>query len=132
MPLVVDASALYGAAVEEPRRALVVRRRIAAEDCHAPHLIDAELGSALRRRVLRGELAVSDAEAALADSASLINERHEMTGSLAADAWSLRDTLSFYDALYVALAAALCAPLLTADARLAAAPGLPCAVDVLT
>jgi len=39
--------------------------------------------------------------------------------------------MSYYDALYAALAAALGHPLLTADARLARAPGLPCAVELV-
>ena len=37
--------------------------------------------------------------------------------------WELRHSVGAYDALYVALAVALDAPLLTADGRLAAAPG---------
>jgi len=56
---------------------------------------------------------------------------HDHGGSLAAVAWALRDNLSFYDALYVALAAALDAPLITADARLASAPHLPCVTEVV-
>ena len=39
--------------------------------------------------------------------------------------------MTFYDALYVALAAALDVPLLTADARLARATGLPCQVELV-
>ena len=46
-------------------------------------------------------------------------------------AWTLRDNVTYYDALYVALAARLGYPLLTADARLARAPGLPCAVELI-
>ena len=46
-------------------------------------------------------------------------------------AWALRDNVTYYDALYVALAARLGYPLLTADARLARAPGLPCAVELV-
>jgi predicted nucleic acid-binding protein len=51
---------------------------------------------------------------------------------LLARCWELRDNLSVYDAAYVALAEALGTPLLTADARLAKAPGLKCAVEVLS
>lgn len=42
--------------------------------------------------------------------------------------WALRDNVSAYDATYVALAEALDCPLLTADARLANAPGVRCVV----
>lgn len=40
------------------------------------------------------------------------------------DAWGLRHNLNSYDSLYVALARRLDCPLITADRRLAAAPGL--------
>ena len=53
------------------------------------------------------------------------------TGPSRAGAWALRDNVTYYDALYVALAARLGYPLLTADARLARAPGLPCAVELV-
>jgi predicted nucleic acid-binding protein len=52
-------------------------------------------------------------------------------GPLAPTGWSLRHDFSYYDALYVALAARLRAPLLTADERLANAPGLPCEVELI-
>ena len=42
---------------------------------------------------------------------------------LLARAWDLRDTLTVYDGVYVALAELLDAPLVTSDARLAAATG---------
>jgi len=46
--------------------------------------------------------------------------------------WELRNGLTVYDAAYVALAEALGAPLVTADARLARAPGVRCRVEVLS
>ena len=109
--------------------AVELRRRLASEVCHAPHLIDAEVGNVLRRHVLRGALAAADAEALLHLSGPLIDHRHQMTGALAGAAWALRQNASFYDALYAALAAALALPLLTADGRLANAPGLGCPVE---
>lgn len=45
--------------------------------------------------------------------------------------WELRDNLSAYDATYVAVAEALESPLLTADGRLARAPGPRCTITVL-
>jgi predicted nucleic acid-binding protein len=49
--VVVDASALVTALVGRSAGARALRRRLAAEVCHAPHLIDAEVGNVLRRRV---------------------------------------------------------------------------------
>ena len=65
-----------------------------------------------------------------ARSACSVGERYPH-GPLATAAWALRDNVTYYDALYVALAARLGYPLLTADARLARAPGLPCAVELI-
>lgn len=45
--------------------------------------------------------------------------------------WELRHNLTAYDGCYVALAEAVECPLLTADRRVANAPGLRCGVEVL-
>ena len=131
MTLVLDASALAWAVTATTPTASTLRRRLAAEACHAPHLIDAEVGNVLRRRVLRGELTAADGEILLAAATPLVDHRYEMIGPLARAAWRLRENLTFYDALYAALAEALEAPLLTCDNRLGKAPGLPCAVELV-
>ena len=131
MPLVIDASGMIFALLGRSDQAVALRRRLAAEVCHAPHLIDAEVGNVLRRHVLRGSLPAADAEILLRFGAPLVDHRHQMTGTLARAAWALRQNLSFYDALYIALAAALGAPLVTADQRLPGAPGLGCVVEHL-
>jgi predicted nucleic acid-binding protein len=46
-------------------------------------------------------------------------------------AWQLRENVSFYDALYVALAEELEVPLLTRDRRLARAPGMAGTVELI-
>jgi predicted nucleic acid-binding protein len=127
--LVLDASAMAVALLGRSPSAAALRRRLASETCHAPHLIDAEVGNVLRRHVLRGDLARADAETLVHLSEPLIDHRHQMTGVLARAAWALHHNVSFYDGLYAALAAALTVPLLTADGRLARAPGLGCAVE---
>jgi predicted nucleic acid-binding protein len=131
MTLVVDASALVLATTEDTREAETLRARLTRDSCHAPHLIDAEYGNVLRRKVLRAEISVALAETLLELAPWLIDQRHDHRGPLGRTAWTLRANLTFYDALYVALAGALDAVLVTADARLAAAPHLPCAVDVV-
>lgn len=128
---VIDASAVAMALLSRSQEATSLRRLLVTGICHAPHLIDAEAGNVLRRRVLRGELAAKDAEALLCTIESLIDHRHQMTGALAAAAWALRHNVTFYDGLYVALATALAAPLVTADARLAGAPQLGCRVQMV-
>jgi len=95
----------------------------------APHLIDAEIGHALRRHVKGGRLDAGAAGEALWEINELPIERieHEL---LVHVAWDLRDNLSFYDGLYVALALMLEEPLLTFDARLARA-GLNLPIELL-
>jgi predicted nucleic acid-binding protein len=60
-----------------------------------------------------------------------VDNRYPATGPLADAAWQLRGDITYYDALYVALAAGLGAPLVTMDARLSRAPGLTCAIEVV-
>lgn len=129
MAVVLDASALGIALLDRSDAAEELRRRLRDDVCHAPHLVDAEIGSVLRGRVLRGALPAGKAEWLLLSAAPLVDHRHEMTGELARAAWALRENVSFYDGLYVALAAALGVPLLTADQRLRRAPALPCAIE---
>ena len=91
MPVVVDASALAAAVLARSASAVALRRRLGGDVCHAPHLIDAELGSVLRRRVQRDELAARAGMTLLAAGGVLVDHRHEMTGTLAAAAWRLRE-----------------------------------------
>jgi predicted nucleic acid-binding protein len=90
---------------------------------HAPHLIDVEAAQALRRYVREGELDDGTARAALEDLRSLDLERHAHE-PLLDRVWALRENLTAYDAVYVALAEALDAILLTCDGKLARAPGI--------
>lgn len=126
--IVVDASALLEVLVGRPDPALPVRLA-EADVLHAPHLLDTEVLHALRRLVGSGRLALAEAEDARRHLAALAIDRyphHPLTDRV----WSLRGNLSAYDATYVALAAELGATLVTADARLAAATGLPAPVEL--
>jgi predicted nucleic acid-binding protein len=124
--VVIDASVLVDALLV----AGPARSRLANDNLQAPELIDAELLSVLLRLVLANTVQDSHALQALATADRLGLRRHQMR-SLWPRAWELRTNLSAYDALYVALAEQLNAPLLTADARLARAPGLRCLVEVV-
>jgi predicted nucleic acid-binding protein len=96
----------------------------------APHLVDAEVGHVLRSEVRAGEISARRARAVLTDFLEMRLQR--VSHHLLADrAWELRENLSFYDGLYVALAEALEAPLITLDKRIASAPGLRAEVEVV-
>lgn len=118
---VVDASVIVEL-VRTGERTLAVEERLAAEEhtLWAPHLIDPEVGHALRREVRLKWLDAAVAEDALCELNDLPLRRVEHE-SLIRFAWDLRDNFSFYDALYVSLALILDEPLLTFDARLARA-----------
>ncbi|MEX2457758.1 MAG: type II toxin-antitoxin system VapC family toxin [Actinomycetota bacterium] len=91
----------------------------AGELC-APHLLDAEVLSAIRGLVLGARARRSEAEAMLADFLDLKLTRYPH-GPLFASAWSLRKAITAYDALYVGLAQALDVPMVTTDRALARA-----------
>ncbi|WP_142098514.1 type II toxin-antitoxin system VapC family toxin [Pseudonocardia cypriaca] len=128
--VVLDASATVTVLVERTNEAHELRECLGRLGRHAPHLVDAEVGSVLRRRVGAGMLPAELAEGALRALDTLVVQRYPH-GPLAPTVWGLRHNFSYYDALYVALAARLRAPLLTADKRLANAPGLPCEVELI-
>lgn len=128
---VVDASALVFALAGKTTIAGTLRDRLPAMRRHAPHLIDAEVGNVLRRHEQAGHISTQEAETALRVAGLLVDDRYPHVGALARRAWSLRHNLNFYDALYVALASYLDIPLLTADARLSRAPGLPCRIELV-
>jgi predicted nucleic acid-binding protein len=95
-----------------------------------PTLIDAEAGQALRRRVWRQKMSQEAAEKALAYLARVQLQRVSHA-ALVERAWQLRENVTFYDALYVALAEELGVPLLTLDRHLARAPGLAGKVELI-
>jgi predicted nucleic acid-binding protein len=123
--VVIVAIAEKSAAAEE------LASRLADHECHAPHLIDAEMGNVLRRRSLAGAISAETAETGVRLMESIVGERYPHAGPLALAAWRLRGAIAFYDALYVALARRLDVPLLTAEARLSRAPALPCKIEVV-
>lgn len=96
----------------------------------APELIDVEYVSAMRRLVNHGEVSPERARDFVAAwlRAPVLRSRH---APLVFRAWELRDTISAYDAFYVALAEKLKAPLITADRRLARAAAPYCEVITL-
>ncbi len=109
-----------------------IARRIAdpAVALHVPHLADVEVAQALRRYVRSGGLDDTAAAEAIEDLRSLDLERHPHE-PLLDRVWALRDGLTAYDAVYVALAEALGATLVTCDGKLARAPGMAVLVELV-
>jgi len=124
--IVVDASAAVSALLN----AGPARQALAEEQMHVPHLIDPEVANALRRGVAASLIEPGDAWTALDRWRRLGMSRYAVF-HLFERVWKLRESLSAYDASYVALAESLDCALLTADVRLGRAPGLRCAVTVV-
>jgi len=129
--LVVDASVLATALGDDGSDGDLARARLRDQQLAAPELIDVEIASVLRRQLSAGRLDARRARLALDDLVDLPMQRAPHL-SLLARCWDLRDNLTIYDAAYVALAEALGTTLLTADTRLANAPGVMCPVEVLS
>jgi predicted nucleic acid-binding protein len=127
--IVVDASVVgHWLLTDQP--SLLPTRLDADVELAAPHLIDAEVAHAIRRHVLRGLISLDRAEIALQDLMMLPVERYPHT-RLLRRAFALRDNATIYDALYLALAEALDAPLLTRDKALKAVPGIEISIEVV-
>lgn len=129
--IVVDASALLE----------VLLRRPAADDVeswlsrpdqtiHAPHLIDVEVTHVIRRFAMQGKIDGQRGRTLLADFSLMLIERYPHD-PLLFRAWELRNNFSAYDAMYIALAEVLNAPLITCDRRLANAGGHAARVEVM-
>jgi predicted nucleic acid-binding protein len=129
--IVVDASVLAPALGDDGDDGDRARQRLSRESLAAPELIDLEVTSVLRQLFLGGRLLGRRAELAMSDLGALPLRRVSHR-PLLSRCWSLRENLTVYDASYVALAEQLETILVTADARLSRAPGIRCAVEVMT
>ena len=128
--LVVDASVLAVALLDDGPDGDLVRHRLRGEQLAAPALIDLEVASVWRGLSRGGHLDARRVALALDDLRDLPIQRVEHT-SLLVRCWELRDNLTIYDAAYVALAEALEAPLVTGDRRFARSTGPRCVIEVV-
>jgi predicted nucleic acid-binding protein len=128
--LIVDASCLYEVVVDA-LHAEPIRTRLAQDQDHAaPHIIDVEVMSLIRRDRMLDRLDATAAGQAIQDLRDWPGERFGHRGLLER-AWELHENVRAWDAMYVALAEALDATLLTFDRRLAQIPGLECQIEVV-
>jgi predicted nucleic acid-binding protein len=118
--MVVDASALLEVLLRTSAATPVERYLFAQARgaLHAPHLLDLEVAQVLRRYAAAGEIDGERGSTALADLADFPIRRYPHD-FLLRRVWHLRHNFTAYDAVYVALAEVLEAPLLTRDHRLA-------------
>ena len=129
--IVVDASALLEFLLQTSLGARVEARLFReGDELHAPHLLDVEIVQGLRRLARTGEVSSVRADEAIADLTDLDLHRHPHF-DLLGRAWKLRDNLSAYDAMYVALAEAIEATMVTCDGPLARAPGHRARIEVI-
>lgn len=129
--IVVDASVLAPALADDGEDGDRARQRFRGEHLAAPELVDLEVSSVLRRLLLAGRLPLRRAELAMSDLLALPLRRVSHR-ALVARCWELRENLTVYDASYVALAEQLETILVTADTRLAGAPGPRCKMELMT
>src|SRR3974390_991147 len=121
--IVVDASAALEALLRTPAARAVEKRLFdPLETLHAPYFLDLEVAQVVRRYAANGDIDDERGRAALADLMDFPLRRYPHD-FLLPRVWDLRNNLTAYDAVYVALAEALDAPLLTRARRLAAAAG---------
>ena len=129
--IVVEASALLEFLLQTPLGVRVETRLFRDDDeLHAPHLVDVEVVQGLRRLVRTGEVSSIRAREVIADLTDLDLHRHPHL-DLLGRAWILRDNISAYDAMYVALAEATEATIVTCDMPLAKAPGHHARIEVI-
>jgi len=116
VPIVVDASVAAKWLLPEPGSDAAARLLDGRAAFHVPELFDAELGNLLWKRVRRTELDAATAAglASLVRRMPAIRHRHDrlLEGALSL---ALDLSITVYDALYVALAVALNARLVTFD-----------------
>jgi predicted nucleic acid-binding protein len=125
MTVVVDASALVAALIDDGPDGRWAETMLLGETLAGPHLLPAEAANILRRATIAGQVTSDSASLAHDDLVRLRVELFPYEPH-ADRVWELRDSVTAYDAWYVALAEVLDAPLVTLDRRLAGAAGPRC------
>ena len=129
--IVLDASAVVELVLGLPLGAEVAARiEHSEETLHAPHLLTVEVTQVIRRYELRGDIDADRAAAALDDALDLDVAYYDHV-PLLPRVWEFRRHASAYDGLYLSLAEALDAPLLTGDAAMHSVPDIGASVIVL-
>ena len=129
--IILDASAAIEWLLRTPPGIRIDKRIFSpSESLHAPHLLDVEVAQVLRRYVRDKTITAQRGQEALDDLGDLPLNRYPHD-FLLSRVWDLRANLTAYDAVYVALAELLDAPLLTRDGGIASAPGHHATVELI-
>jgi predicted nucleic acid-binding protein len=129
--IVPDASAAIEWLLQSPAGIKIEQRLFSpSESLQAPHLLDVEVAQVLRRYVRKKIISAQRGQEALENFVGIPLSRYPHD-FLIPRVWELRATLTAYDAVYVALAELLDAPLLTCDGRIASVPGHSAIVEVV-
>ncbi len=128
--IVADASAVAELLLSRPAAAKIRGSLSRHSELHVPEHFHVEVLSVLRRYSLTRELNERRAGEALAALSDLRAVRYPVP-VLAAAIWDLRDTLTAYDAAYLALAERLGVKLITLDRGLARAAARHGALELL-
>jgi len=123
--IIVDASVVVAALVDSGRVGGWAEHQLGVGSLAAPHLMPAEAANVLRRVELAGDVSSDVAALAHADLLDMPVDLYPYE-PLADRVWQLRNTITAYDAWYVALAESLDATLVTLDERLSTSPGPTC------
>jgi predicted nucleic acid-binding protein len=126
-PAVLDASAVVALLLDSGPAGRWVAEEVAGRALVAPELVLYETANVMRRQALAGHVSHVEAGLAHQDLQDLALDLWPYR-ACAARVWELRQTLTVYDAAYVAVAEQVGGDLLTLDARLARASGPRCAV----
>ena len=126
--VVCDASAVVAVLLDSGTSGQWATTQLSGAELFAPTLLPYECANIVRRHELGGAISADQAAQAHADLLDLPVNLWPYE-PLADRAWELRKNLSSYDAVYVALAEALAAKLVTLDRRILRSPGLLCTVE---
>jgi predicted nucleic acid-binding protein len=130
--IVVDASAMANMLVYADERGRKARAVLARDtEWAAPEHWKTEVYSVIRGLTLGGRITENHAVHAV-DRLPRLGIEHVPLDPLLPRMWSLRTTISGYDAAYVAFAEARGVPLVTSDARLGRAALTYCRVELAT
>jgi predicted nucleic acid-binding protein len=116
---------------DDPRHETAVSRLTKGDSFYAPALLDIEVVSALRSLARVHSFLGPRVPALIRGLAMAPISRESVTPELLTRAWELRENVTSYDALYVALAERLGGVLVTADVKAARGIGDRCPIDVI-